>query len=539
MAQATSKTCSVPGCCCYSQKQPYLSFHSFPVDGEVRRRWFQAIRREEGPDFTIITGSTYVCSRHFTLDDYVLGMNSPFSITIRRLRPDAVPSLFPWNDFTPEGKKDRVYERSQKRPPVPSVGVEIKDITRPPVPSVGVEIKDITRPPVPSVGVEIKDITRPPVPSVGVEIKDITRQSVTSVGAEIKKALYDALKQDHDYATPPPAGMLDGTVDYIQYLEAELKKALPSSDLFSRYCASDDQMRFYTRFPSERVFRIFWESIAPSASQLVYWNKAQMISEGTSDISPSPPRTLPLIDEFLIYCMQVAVGMKEEVLADMFQVRLTTVTRVTITWANYLYFILGTLPLWASREKVKSVMPGKFKKCCPNVRVILDCTEIPVAAASSRSLQSETSSHSKNRTTLKGLIGVAPHGLVTFFSPLYAGSISGKDITQISGILPLLESGDEVMADEGFIIEELLSGVGAKLVTPQFERSGQFTREDTEKTQAIARLRTVVERVIGRIKSNHIWDSPVPLTLMCTVSQIWHNCCVMVNFQGPLSFEED
>lgn len=128
---------------------------------------------------------------------------------------------------------------------------------------------------------------------------------------------------------------------------------------------------------------------------------------------------------------------------------------------------------------------------------------------------------------------------MTLFSPLYTGSISDKEITKTSGILPLLESGDEVMADKGFIIEDLLSGVGAKLIIPPFKHSAQFTREDTEKTQAIARLRIVVERVIGRIKSNHIWDSPVPLTLMGPVSQIWHNCCVMVNFRGPLSFEED
>ena len=124
--------------------------------------------------------------------------------------------------------------------------------------------------------------------------------------------------------------------------------------------------------------------------------------------------------------------MKEQVIADMFQISLATVSRVTITWANYLFFILGTLPLWVSREKVKSVMPGKFKKYCPNVRVILDCTEIAVAAASSLTLQSETFSHYKNRTTLKGLIGVTPHGLVTFFSPLYTGSISDKEITKIS-----------------------------------------------------------------------------------------------------------
>ena len=144
----------------------------------------------------------------------------------------------------------------------------------------------------------------------------------------------------------------------IQDLEAKLKKAFPPPDLFSRYCASDAQMRFYTKFPLERVFKIFWDSIVPSASQLVYWSKAKRISEGTSEnIGPSPPRSMPLIDEFLMYCMRVAVGMKEQVIADMFQVSLTTVSHVTITWANYLFFILGTLPLWVSREKVKSVMP--------------------------------------------------------------------------------------------------------------------------------------------------------------------------------------
>ena len=42
----------------------------------------------------------------------------------------------------------------------------------------------------------------------------------------------------------------------------------------------------------------------------------------------------------------------------------------------------------------------------------------------------------------------APSGLVTFVSSLYAGSISDKHITMVSGILDLLESGDQVMADK-------------------------------------------------------------------------------------------
>lgn len=98
-------------------------------------------------------------------------------------------------------------------------------------------------------------------------------------------------------------------------------------------------------------------------SALVYWSKAKSTSEGTGEnIGRSPPRSMPLIDEFLIYTMRVTSGIKEQVIADMFQMSPSTVILVTITWANYLFLMLGTLPLWVSREKVKSIMPEKFKR---------------------------------------------------------------------------------------------------------------------------------------------------------------------------------
>ena len=68
---------------------------------------------------------------------------------------------------------------------------------------------------------------------------------------------------------------------------------------------------------------------------------------------------MPLIDKFLMYSMQVAVGM--------FDVSIARVSRVTITWANYLQMMLGSLPIWISREKVKSTMPLKFQRYYPNV----------------------------------------------------------------------------------------------------------------------------------------------------------------------------
>lgn len=86
-------------------------------------------------------------------------------------------------------------------------------------------------------------------------------------------------------------------------------------------------------------------------------------------------------------------------------------------------------------------------------------------------------------------------------------------------------------------MEDLLAEVGAKLIIPPFKHSAQFSKEETAQTQAIARLRIVVERVIARMKSFHIWDTPVPLTLIGSVIQIWLNCVLSI-YQGPFCLEE-
>lgn len=65
--------------------------------------------------------------------------------------------------------------------------------------------------------------------------------------------------------------------------------------------------------------------------------------------------------------MWVAIGMKDQLLADMINVCIAMVSRVTITWANYLFIMLSSLLIWISREKVESTMPLKFQRFCPNI----------------------------------------------------------------------------------------------------------------------------------------------------------------------------
>lgn len=124
---------------------------------------------------------------------------------------------------------------------------------------------------------------------------------------------------------------------------------------------------------------------------------------------------------------------------------------------------------------------------------------------------------------------------MSFISKLYTGSISDREIVKRCGILKLLEDGDGVMADKGFTIEDLLSPLNCSLNIPPFlSEKVQFSKEDVERTQKIAKLRIHVERAIRRVKENHLFDAVIPLSLASSINQIWSVCCMLSNFKGPL-----
>lgn len=82
--------CCVPFCrSSKNKKQPGVFFHEFPADSVTRQKWLKAVAREnvcpKGASATSV-----VCCLHFTADDYVDG-----PVTCRKLKPGAVPTVFP------------------------------------------------------------------------------------------------------------------------------------------------------------------------------------------------------------------------------------------------------------------------------------------------------------------------------------------------------------------------------------------------------------------------------------------------------------
>ena len=107
---------------------------------------------------------------------------------------------------------------------------------------------------------------------------------------------------------------------------------------------------------------------------------------------------------------------------------------------------------------------------------------------------------------------MAPFGGIMFASELYTGSISDKELVVQSGVLDYIEEGNDIMADRGFITDDLLSEKNATLNMPPFKNGkAQLSKSEVVASRQIASLRIHVERAIGRMKHYRILSSVFPL----------------------------
>ena len=136
---------------------------------------------------------------------------------------------------------------------------------------------------------------------------------------------------------------------------------------------------------------------------------------------------------------------------------------------------------------------------------------------------------------VKVLIGITPSGAISFVSKCYKGSISDRKLVKLSGLLEKLEPGDQIMADKGFQIQDLLTPLGVRLNVPPFlTGSAQMSASDAIITKKIAHLRVHMERAIGRVKEFHILKNTLPATMWDSISEGVYVCCMLTNFNPPL-----
>ncbi|XP_077512006.1 uncharacterized protein LOC144122917 [Amblyomma americanum] len=238
-----------------------------------------------------------------------------------------------------------------------------------------------------------------------------------------------------------------------------------------RFKYSNEDFLDYTGIPSYQHFLALMTYINPGK------NGSNVLRNAGIKDSGGRRRKLTAENELFLVLLRLRLGLFEHDLAHRFGTQ-STASRICVSWINFMYIRLCKLPLWVSRAVLDGTMTAAFSTY-PTTRVILDATEIKCEVPSSLSLQSSSYFTYKASNTFKRLIVVSPNGLVTFVSELYTGSISDREAVLKSGFLNLkFDKNDSVMADKGFLIQDLLTSKNVKLNIPPFLHRNALSEQE-------------------------------------------------------------
>lgn len=95
-------------------------------------------------------------------------------------------------------------------------------------------------------------------------------------------------------------------------------------------------------------------------------------------------------------------------------------------------------------------------------------------------------------------------GMISFISVGFGGRTRDKFVSEKSGFLDLIEVGDVVMADRGFLVEDVIKEMGAEVQIPAFTKGKQqLDPYELEGTRDTANVRIHVKRIIGLLREKY------------------------------------
>ncbi|KAK3106441.1 hypothetical protein FSP39_020167 [Pinctada imbricata] len=533
--------CCVPGCTSSSRKQknfikyPHLQdvkFVSLPpkIQASKRNQWIRLIRRERT---WVPNKYTRICSLHFERDSQS-------------------PTLFPYNNFK---------ESTNKRETGNSLRCTIADniVQFEDQETQSEDQVERNEDCIPDHKFEEDDV---PYVVGEVHLAEQVKDPCTDYGLKGHKHNHAQAHSDHIYLVTggsigdvKDAGVQTAlTMQEISNLEKQKKaledkqankSALLREAFVENVIKNDENVRQYTGFASLSLLLGIFNILVSKSSSLKYWSgpnsaKEKIYQKKQHYGKPGPARKLSLFHEYILTLVRLRLGMFEFCIGDIFGVSKSRVSQIFITWITFMSTILGNLIKWPSRNQVKKYMPHSFRRHYPKTRAIIDCTEFFFEHSRSPNSQAATYSTYKSRNTGKCLIAISPRGTITFVSKLYGGNVSDRYITQDSGFVDFVEEGDDIMADRGFTIRDLLTDKRATLNIPPFTRKCSWGKNkrlnvsEIKQTRKIAKLRIHVERAIQRLKLFKLLGNTIPWSLKPVMNQMVKVSAFICNLMPPL-----
>lgn len=281
---------------------------------------------------------------------------------------------------------------------------------------------------------------------------------------------------------------------------------------------NDSKVLFYTGLANYKVLKIIQKIVEPYL--------------GTdSNLSP--------FQQMLLTLMHMRLNLKFTDLGYRFRVSRQTATRCYLKCLSVMYQRMKTLIRMPKKAALQNTMPQCFfESFGTKVCYIVDCFEIFIEKPAKLVTAASCWSQYKHHYTIKYLIGIVPQGSVAYISKAWGGRTSDKHITENSGFLDLLQPGDVVMADRGFLIQDSLNHLFCQVILPDFTKGKkQLSPHEVENTRKIANVRIHVERVIGALRQKfEILHGTIPIATVVNkidgvpeTDMIVTVCCALIN----------
>ncbi len=315
-------------------------------------------------------------------------------------------------------------------------------------------------------------------------------------------------------------------------LTSDLREALlpkKQRTVFNEMQGDDEVTKFYTGFPTWTLFNTVFDLCKPVVKE-------------------HHRMALPLEAQFAMTLMKLRLNIKNQDLAYRFHISQSSVSRYFNKWINVMYSRLpSVLLIWPKKSEIEVSIPLSFRHKFKDCVSIIDGFEVFCNRHKNVLDRASTYSNYKSHNTVKFLISITPQGTINFISQGFGGRTSDVEIVKSSGYLDLICTGDVVLADRGFTVEELFGLLGAKLITPSFMgKQDQLSQLQVETSRNISNVRIHVERVIGHLKKTFlILRGPISVDHMTScdsetstlVDQIATvRCCLLNCLPGIIPF---
>ena len=140
---------------------------------------------------------------------------------------------------------------------------------------------------------------------------------------------------------------------------------------FENLCENKEQFRSATGLNPDCFMSLFnYLNPGDDCSNIKFYDTSKRLSEekytNSEEVKSGPKPKISAKEQLFMYLSWLKNRFILSHVSFLFQATKATVSRYIITWPNFLYFSLGSIPIWPTREQINEDMTEMFKRTYPS-----------------------------------------------------------------------------------------------------------------------------------------------------------------------------